>query len=259
MKGKLLLIDGMNLIRRIYAACERSNSSQPVEQAIQRSKQTLHRLLQQHRPSHALCVFDGQEKNWRTELLPSYKANRKPIPQPLSNALDQFQQAFWQLGVDSLLSESDEADDLIATITAKASNHLPVVIVSTDHGYGQLIGAAISQWDCFLRQYLDEQFYREKYAIQPGLLPLFVSLVGSHSHNIKGVKGVGKKTAANLLQHIQEPSDIWRDVIDDPKLAQKLRESADIIDINFRILNYKKDIPLGFSMSEIRYSGAKDA
>jgi protein Xni len=257
-RARLLLVDGLNLIRRIYAACTKDTQHNPLDQTRTRSAQALQRLLLEHKPSHALCVFDGEQPNWRRQLYPAYKTNRKPMPEALRDHLDEIQQQFWQLGVDSLLSQQEEADDLIASISIKAAYHLEVIIISTDHGYGQLLSSQIKQWDPFLRRSLDQHFYQQRYGIEPSLLPLYSALVGSNSHNIKGIPGIGAKTAASLLNRYSDINSLLNaeDIAD--KIKTNLRDATNTLATNYRILTFNSSIPLGFSMRDIRYQGEKN-
>ncbi|RCU48850.1 flap endonuclease Xni [Corallincola luteus] len=255
-RGRIILLDGMNMVRRIYAACSRHSEHNALEQTLSRCTQTLNRVVKQHRPTHALCVFDGDQPNWRRDLLANYKISRKGMPSALKLGLEQIQEAFWQMGVDSLLSESDEADDLIATLSSKSCHHADVIIISTDHGFGQLLSPQVHQWDCFARQFLDINFYQQRYQLHPHQLPLFNALVGSNSHDIKGIKGVGAKTASSLLNRYTTIDALLRADDIPEKISLKLHEQQEKLHTNFKILTYRTEIPLGFSMSDIRYQRA---
>ena len=81
----LLILDALNLIRRLYAA--QPAQALPTEAALQATRQTLLRtvqaLLAQFRPTHVLAVFDGEQPSWRHDRYPEYKAGRSPMPEPL--------------------------------------------------------------------------------------------------------------------------------------------------------------------------------
>mgnify|MGYP003654492885 CR=1 FL=1 len=125
MTVHLVLIDALNLIRRIYAVQERpfllnnelaENTKQQVMfNTAKACELALQKIIEQLAPSHALAVFDSQAPCWRYEIYPDYKKGRKKMPEHLAENLADIQDRFMKLYVDSLISEADEADDLIAS------------------------------------------------------------------------------------------------------------------------------------------------
>ena len=127
MSAHLVLIDALNLIRRIYAVQERpfvqsksqldgelatKTQTQVLFNTQQACTKALSNILSYLQASHALVVFDSQQPCWRYQLYADYKKGRKKMSSHLANKLPAIQDAFMALGVDSLLSEEDEADDL---------------------------------------------------------------------------------------------------------------------------------------------------
>ncbi len=112
---RVLLVDGFNLVRRLYEA--RPHDDAPVdEELISNAAHSLQRALHTHQPSHACCVFDSHAPTWRHRLYPAYKANRKPTPPALLAAIPRFDEAFLGVGVRSVCVEGYESDDVIATM-----------------------------------------------------------------------------------------------------------------------------------------------
>jgi len=131
LSAHLILIDALNLIRRVYAVQERpfiqikqdhddKLSASTLKQVLFNTQKTsvnaLIKIIGQHQPTHALAVFDSQQPCWRYQLFEGYKKGRKKMPDHLANKLVDIQDAFMDQGVDSLTSDEDEADDLIATL-----------------------------------------------------------------------------------------------------------------------------------------------
>ena len=111
----LLLVDAMNLIRRIYAA-QVNRSEDPVEQTLLLSQNAILKDIERTSVSHVAVVFDGKGPTWRHELYPDYKGNRKPMPEELAVALDQYRQRFESIGLFCMKMDEYEADDIIATL-----------------------------------------------------------------------------------------------------------------------------------------------
>jgi protein Xni len=215
VSAHLVLIDALNLIRRIYAVQERpfvQNKRQLNDElAIKTQKQVLfntqkacinalEKILKHQQASHALAVFDSQQPCWRYKLYDGYKKGRKKMSSHLADELPNIQDAFLQLGVDSLVSEEDEADDLIATLATKMALHgQHVTIISTDKGFLSLLSPNIQVYDYFNRRYLDAQHVKDKFDIKPAQLIDLWTLTGDSTNKIPGVAGIGQITAAGLL------------------------------------------------------------
>ncbi len=160
---KALLIDGLNLVRRIYAAVpnvrdsngdkvsgdnsdshsdstsdsdstsnSHSNSTNNVTDnatadhigaVTQSTAASLTRALAKHQPSHCVAVFEDDAPTWRHQLFAEYKQNRKPMPRDLRDHLDEVQQAFRQLAIECYSLPGYEADDIIATLAVKIAAH----------------------------------------------------------------------------------------------------------------------------------------
>ena len=117
MKPHLLLIDALNLIRRIYAVDANQthhSEEQMLKASCARVAHACKKLLQSTNATHAIAVFDG-DKSWRYHFYNQYKHSRAPMPDTLKNALHYFKEAIDQTGIVVFDPLNDEADDIIAT------------------------------------------------------------------------------------------------------------------------------------------------
>jgi protein Xni len=268
MSAHLVLIDALNLIRRIYAVQERPFVQSKVqlndELAHKTQKQVLfntqnacnnalEKILKQVNASHALAVFDSEQPCWRYKIFDGYKKGRKKMSPHLAAELTTIQDAFLQLGVDSLVSEEDEADDLIATLATKMALHgQHVTIVSTDKGFLSLLSPTIHIYDYFNRRYLDEQHVKDKFDVKPSQLIDLWTLTGDSTNKIPGVDGIGQITAANLLNQYGSLSAILKSDEIKPTTKDKLDNSTKQIKLSRKLLTLKQNIPLGFNLKDIR-------
>lgn len=268
MSAHLVLIDALNLIRRIYAVQERpfvqsknqldGELAEKTQQQVlfntqQACNKALENILDYQQASHALAVFDSQNPCWRYKLYPDYKKGRKKMSTFLANELPNIQDAFFKLGVDSLLSEEDEADDLIATLATKMALHgQNVTIVSTDKGFLSLLSPNIHIYDYFNRRYLDEDYVKEKFDIKPTQLVDLWTLTGDNTNKIPGVVGIGQITAANLLNEYTSLNAILTSNDLKLSLKEKLDASEEQIELSRKLLTLKQNIPLGFNLKDIR-------
>ncbi len=88
--GKLLAIDGLNIVRRVYEANDEPDSADKAERALRNSLSSLRRLLDTHQPTHVLAAFDFGGKTWRHALYEKYRAGRKEMPVALRERLPDF-------------------------------------------------------------------------------------------------------------------------------------------------------------------------
>ena len=263
MSVHLVLIDGLNLIRRIYAVQERpfllnnelaDNTKQQVLFNTQQAcVQALQKLLEIQVPTHALVVFDSIKPCWRYQLFPDYKKGRKKMPEHLAQQLTDIQDEFMSLGVDSLTSEQDEADDLIATLAIKvALRGQKVTIVSTDKCFLSLLNDNIQVYDYFNRRQLDRTFVAEKFNVRPEQLLDLWTLTGDSTNKIPGVAGIGQVTASALLNEHGSLTAIQNADNLKQSISTKLEQSTEQINMARQLLKLQQDIPLGFNLKDIR-------
>lgn len=253
MSIHLVVIDALNLIRRVHAA-------QPGEPDVQNTArvccQALGKIINSSNPTHIVAVFDhhGEDRGWRADLLPHYKEGRKPMPPELLAGMDEIQDAFMAIGIDSLLSDGDEADDLVATLALKVADRgQQVTIVSTDKGYCQLLRPTLRIRDYFQQRWLDSPFIEKEYGVKPEQLPDYWGLAGISSSKIPGIPGIGPKAAVELLSLYPNLEAII--AADDlpAKWQKKVGEHHDMATASKQVASLKTDLQLGFNLQDIRY------
>lgn len=260
----LVLIDGLNLIRRLYAVQERPYLPLPEQvtdgtrqQIINNTRnmviQALQRLRHELFPSHALLVFDGRDSQWRQQRCPQYKANRKPMPAILAEALPALENAIEQQGFRCFTDPTLEADDVIASIASKLNLHQQqVTIVSTDKGFLPLLSQGIHVYDPFGRQQLTAADVEKKFGVAPEQLVRLWSLTGDSTNNIAGVSGVGPKTALELMAL----GDTLTEALAHPECPRKLRDKIlshkDTIVNYMQVLSLQTTLELGLNLQELR-------
>ena len=264
LRPHLLIIDALNLIRRLHAV-QAQQALTPAQALIATRANlinTCKKLLAASEPTHVIAVFDGEVHSWRKEIYPAYKEGRTPMPLELREGLADLQDAFWECGVDALLSQTDEADDLIATLASGIAQHgARATIISTDKGFCQLICPQIRVRDYFNKRWLDEAFVQQQYGVVPAQLVDFWALTGIGGSHIKGVPGIGPKTATQLLQQYGDLAAMLDacQQEDAGKPLLKLRQHKDEALLAQRLVRLQQDIPLGFNLREIRYPPEPDS
>ncbi|MFK3871810.1 flap endonuclease Xni [Pseudoalteromonas rhizosphaerae] len=255
MSGQLLLIDALNLIRRIYAVDSNQNKGsdeQMINTCCARVAHACEKLIKITQATHAIAVFDG-DKSWRYHYYAQYKSSRAPMPETLKNSLDKFKQAIEQTGIVVFAPVNDEADDIIATLADKmAQNQLHSTIISTDKGFLPSLNNYINVYDYFKKEYLDHHSIVQRFGVEQARLIDFWAMAGDKTNDIPGIKGIGTKTAQEI---ISKHADITL-AVEDETLSTAVRKKlatgmADYI-TSKHLVGLRTDINLGFSLKQLR-------
>jgi 5'-3' exonuclease len=160
-------------------------------------------FMEQVQPEHIAVLFDESlTTSFRAEIYPDYKANRDPAPEELKRQFAQCRRFVRALGLLECAHPRYEADDLIGTlVTEGRSAGIPSTIVSRDKDLAQLVSREDVFWDFAGKGKLTYDEIPEYFGVWPEQIADFLALAGDSVDNIKGVPGVGRKTAIALLEH----------------------------------------------------------
>ena len=266
---KALLVDGYNLVRRIYAAVPGPQSGgeyghEPesptlalahIQGVIKSSVSSLQRALRHHQPSHCVAVFEQSGRTWRHRLFPDYKKNRSAMPEDLTKAMPELKAAFEHVGVNSFDKVGYEADDVIATMATKiAQNNGHIVILSTDRNHCQLLNDFVQVYDHFGQRYLDREMVMQRFDVEPGQLPFLLALAGDSSLSIPGIPSIGLRTSARLVNEYQGMDRLLDASEEMPgKIGSKLYNGKDVARLGLELFTLKTDIPLGINLNHFRF------
>jgi DNA polymerase-1 len=168
-------------------------------------------FMEQVTPEYVAIAFDESlTSSFRTAIYPEYKANRDPAPPELKRQFEQCRRYVRALGVMELGSPRYEADDLIGTLVEHGRRQgRPSTIVSRDKDLTQLLRKDDVFWDFAGKGKLGYDEIPASFGVWPEQIADFLALAGDAVDNIKGVPGVGKKTAEKLLQHFGSLDEIY--------------------------------------------------
>ncbi|MGZ9898834.1 flap endonuclease Xni [Shewanella gaetbuli] len=254
--NKLLIIDGLNLVRRIHAVLPDENDIASVNV---RTLAACHKMLKLHQPTHVVVVWDGDKESWRKKLYPDYKKGRKPMPEPLQKGLSEIKRNLEQAHITSYDAES-EADDVIATLALKITqNNGHVVIASTDKGFSQLPQHNLVLWDHFNQSAFNITDYERKLGVIHSQFIDYIALAGDSGNKIPGIAGIGPKSAADLLNKFRTLANLYRLLNNlGPKQAKKLEEGKEIARISYKLAQLQCDLPLNINLKQLRYQASVD-
>ena len=203
MQKKYILVDGSGYIfRAFYALPPISRSDNlPVGAVYGFCNMLLKLLNERHNPNEIIAViFDKARKNFRNEIYPEYKANRSETPEELIPQFSYIRKAVEAFNIASIEQAGFEADDLIATYATQAeANGDKVVIYSSDKDLMQLMTPNIRIHDPLKNKDIDEETVLQKFGVEPSKVIEVQALIGDSVDNIPGVRGIGPKTAAELI------------------------------------------------------------
>ncbi len=251
---RILLIDGLNLIRRIYAGQPDTTETAQTEATATQSLRAIQQNIDRFRPSHAVLAMEYSRHNWRRKYLPTYKVDRPTMPAALRNGLSNIVNRIAYAGVYEVSADGFEADDVIATLAQGVVKHTAqVIILSTDRLMCQLSGPSTRVYDHFGRTMLDQEFCLQRYGVLPQDLISYFALVGNHGVGIEGVSGIGRKTAARLItEHGSLEQILTAAELMPGRIGKVLRQGAGEARVAQRLFTLRHDARLGINLSHFR-------
>lgn len=259
----LLLIDGHALAFRMFFALERTNM-QTTEHtptwAVYGFFKAIFDLLKQNnnlddiKPDSIAVAFDVSRKTFRLEKFEGYKANRESMPDSLRPQLGLIMEGLKAMNIPIYTKEGFEGDDIIGTISKKASelNH-KTYILTGDRDSLQLVdkegkvSVLIPSKGEILTYNWDRVF--EKMEVYPNQVVDYKALCGDTSDNIPGVKGIGPKTASGLLMEYKTLDNIYNNIenIQKKSVKEKLVENKEMAYLSQFLAQIKTDVEIDFN------------
>ena len=260
---KVVLIDGNNLIfRSYYATAYRgellTNSKGLPTNAIYAYVQMLIKIIAEEKPTHIMVAFD-KGKTFRHESYDDYKGGRNETPSELKQQIPYAKQITRAMGITIEELENYEADDIIGTYSKKIETE--VLLVSSDRDLLQLISPNVKMKLLKMKDfiYYDEKSFYEDYGIKPIEVIDLKALMGDSSDNIKGVTGIGEKTALKLIKEYHTIDNLYKNI---DNLKGKIKENL----LNDKESAYKSlelatiylNVPIEVNLEKIVYKGSNE-
>ncbi len=203
-------------------------------------------LRRDHATDYLVFALDSKGPTFRNEIYPEYKANREAPPEELTKQLPVAIRWIEQMGFANLSKEGFEADDIITTVTKFAKDkEMKVTIVSHDKDLYQLIDdSRVVLYDAVKRKEVDEEACVAKFGVQPEDFVDFQAIVGDSSDNVPGVKGIGVKGAAKLINTFHTLENIYAHIEEagTPRIQKLLLEGKESAFLSRELVRMRDDV-----------------
>lgn len=274
-KKVFVLLDAHGLMYRAFHALPplTSPQGQPVG-AVYGVANILLKIIKDLKPDYIAAAFDRPEQTFRHEAYEAYKAQREKAPDDLIKQFETTRELMEAFGIRVYDRAGYEADDVIGTIVREArkkDGNTQVIVASGDMDTIQLVdGEKVVVFT--MRKGIadtvlyDEKTARERFGFAPELLPDFKGLRGDPSDNIKGVLGIGEKTASILVAQFGSLEHIYAalkkknmDGVVTPRIAALLTEHKDDAFFSRDLARIRQDVPLSFTLTDTAWDGFNPA
>lgn len=258
LKKRLYLLDATAFCyRAFYAISGLSTSSGQPTNAIYGFLNILNKIIKEEKPEYITACFDISRDTFRAKKFAEYKIQRPPMPDSLSSQIPLIKEIIRAYGIRILEKSGYEADDIIATVSRKAKGEgLKVVIVSSDKDILQLVDENTVVFNPYKDGGLvyDSSKVKERFGVEPEKIPDIIALMGDSADNIPGVKGIGEKTASDLMKRYSSLEDILNnlDEIKQEKLRIALNSAKETAQLSKELALLEMDLDLDLDLSDLK-------
>jgi 5'-3' exonuclease len=271
MRTTVHLIDASPYLFRAFFSLPKTivdSGARPVN-AVHGFTSFLAKYVADERPTHIAVAFDRHfNGSFRNDYYPPYKAQREASPPELDAQVDPSLEVVEAIGITAFIDERYEADDLIATVIDRTrSDDLDYVIVSTDKDLTQLVSDRVVLVEPGRSLRFDAAAVEEKFGVRPDQITDFLGLAGDAVDNIPGVRGIGPKTAAQLLRRFGSLEGIYANLASlrsssirgDGSAAAKLERDVEMAGMSKRLATASVEAPIEVTLDGLRYRGPDEA
>ncbi|TCH63440.1 DNA polymerase I [Acinetobacter sp. ANC 4862] len=250
-----VLVDGSYFLFRAYHALPPLTTSTGLQtNAIRGAISAIQKLMRRIQPTHMAVIFDTPEPTFRHQLSPIYKGDRPSMPDELSQQIPYLHNLIRALGIPLYTLPGAEADDVIGTLAKRAEAKGYQVLISTgDKDMAQLVTDKVTLEDSFKDKPMDVDGVFEKFGVWPNQIIDYLTLMGDASDGIRGVPGVGAKTAAKLLTEYGSIGGILENVDQiKGKVGQNIKDNVEGITLDHQLASIVCDLDMGLTYEDLK-------
>jgi DNA polymerase-1 len=254
----LYLIDGSSYIFRAYHAIRGLSTSKGFPtNAIYGFTSMLFKFLKDYNPHYLGIVFDSKGKTFRDEIYPLYKANREEAPDDFKIQLPKIFEIVDFLGIPQIQIEGYEADDIMGTLAkGMEGTGLSVVLVTGDKDFCQLVSENVTLLDTMRDKKTGIKEVIQRFGVTPDRVVDVIALSGDATDNIPGVRGIGEKTARELIGKFGSLETLFEKINEIPqKQRELLSVSKGNAALSKRLATIEASIPIDIKIEGFEYKG----
>ena len=264
---KIILVDGNNLLfRSFYATAYQGvimkNSKGFPTNALYGFINMMNKIIKEENPTYIMVAFD-KGKTFRHDKYDEYKAGRQAMPDELREQFPKAKEVLDAMGIKHFEIENYEADDIIGTLAKRVDeeDEFVATIVSSDKDLLQLISDEVDVK--LLKQsghiLMTREEFINTYQVEPIRMIDLKALMGDASDHIPGVKGIGEKTAINLLVKYGSLNGLYENIDSvTGKTKEKLVNDKENAYMSYDLATIFRDVPLEFELEDCKYEGFKE-
>jgi len=242
-----VLVDGSSYLFRAYHAMPGfSNSKGEPTGTVYGVINMMRRLLKDYDPEHIAVVFDAKGKTFRNDMYKDYKANRPPMPDDLREQIAPVHEVIKAMGLPLICVEGVEADDVIGTLAAQATEKgIDTVISTGDKDMAQLVNQHVSLVNTMTDVHMDVEGVKEKFGVPPERIIDYLALIGDKVDNVPGVPKCGPKTAVKWLDLYDSLDGVMEHAEEvKGKVGENLRNFMSELPLSRDLVTIKCDVEL---------------
>ena len=250
----LLLVDGSSYLFRAFHALPDLQTSDGFHTgAVRGVISMLRKLAKDYQGSPIAVVFDAKGKTFRNDLYAEYKAHRPPMPDELREQIQPIHDIIRAMGLPLLIVPDVEADDVIGTLAAQATEAQRDTVVSTgDKDMAQLVTDHVTLVNTMTDTRLDRAGVIDKFGVPPERIVDYLALMGDSVDNIPGVAKVGPKTAAKWLAQYDSLEGVIAAADEiKGKVGDNLRDALDQLPLSRQLTEIKCDVELDVHVTDL--------
>ncbi len=260
--NRLLLIDGLSVLNRaFYAMPKFTDSSGSPTGALLGFVNILQKAVQEEKPTHIAVALDERSPTFRHKLFDGYKQTRSPMPDDLREQVTGLKDLLGAMKLNTLSIAGFEADDIIGSLSKKFVEDSDIIILSGDRDLLQLVDEHIfvklpkTVKGQSIVEFYDRSAVIERYEIEPAQIIDLKALMGDSSDNIKGVNGVGEKTAAKLIKEYNSVENLYENIdsVSPTRIKNLLLEDKEMAFLSKKLATIKVDIDFDITLDTLLY------
>jgi len=264
MEKRLIIIDSNALLHRAFHALPPLAKSDGQETgAVYGYLLTLFKAIKDLNPTHIVATFDTKAKTFRHDQFADYKAHRPLTPSGIISQIPIAKEVLTVFKIPVFAIDGVEADDLIATICTIAPKDFEIFILTGDMDSLQLVNEKVKVYTLG-KGIKDTVIYDinkvvERFGVNPSQMVDFKALTGDPSDNIPGVEGIGKKTAAEIIQKYGTIKNLYDEMATDtavlkPKVKEALKQNKESAFMSRELSEMKKDVDINFKIDDCKFN-----